>query len=253
MVNSDVVAPIPSAITSTDTIEKLGERHNVRTPYLRLRSNRSSQFQVHTARVCSRITVGFPKARTAAKRASSADNPISCCSSSSSSRSDWSSRARSSSRFFHCHHRISALLGRRPHHASHRVRHLLPLRFFDHKLLLAFIRQPVVLELAVAVRRRLPFGHHPPSLLQPMQGGIKRTMLHLQKLIRGPLNMLADLMSVRRPIQKRFQDHHVQRSLQNGTALLRLFRQVCGIAEKFGKSVRRESTSRFCECLLLLT
>ena len=49
-------------------------------------------------------------------------------------------------------------------------------------------------------------------------------MLHLQKLIRGPLNMLADLMSVRRPIQKRFQDHHVQRSLQNGTALLRLFR-----------------------------
>ncbi len=59
MVNSDVVAPIPSAITSTDTIEKLGERHNVRTPYLRSRSNRSSQFQVHTARVCSRITVGI--------------------------------------------------------------------------------------------------------------------------------------------------------------------------------------------------
>src|SRR5271165_5956998 len=186
MVNSDVVAPIPSAITSTDTIEKLGERHNVRTPYLRLRSNRSSQFQVHTARVCSRITVGFPKARTAAKRASSADNPISCCSSSSSSRSDWSSRARSSSRFFHGHHRISALLGRGPHNARHRLRHLLPLRLFDHELLLTLVRQSVVLELPVAVRRRLPLRNDPASFLQPMQRGIERTVLHLKKIVGCP-------------------------------------------------------------------
>lgn len=49
-------------------------------------------------------------------------------------------------------------------------------------------------------------------------------MLHLQELMGGPLNMLADLMPVRRSVQERFENHHVQRSLQNGTALLRFFR-----------------------------
>src|SRR5262249_17795338 len=160
-------------------------RHNVRAPYLRSRTNRSSQFQVHTARVCSRIRVGLPKARTAAKRASSGDKPRSLCSSSSSSRSHWSSLASSSSRCLRRHHRISALLCYRPHHATHGFRHLLPLRFLDYELLLALIRQPVVLELPVAVRRRLPFGDYPPPFLQAMERGIKRAMLHLQELIGG--------------------------------------------------------------------
>src|SRR5580692_10069548 len=142
MVNSDVVAPIPSAITSTDTIEKLGERHNVRTPYLRLRSNRSSQFQVHTARVCSRISVGLPKARRAARRASSGDKPRSRCSSTSSSRSEFNSLSRSLSRSLICHHFISALLSDGPHDTRYSFGHLLPLRFFDHKLFSAFFRKP---------------------------------------------------------------------------------------------------------------
>ena len=66
MVKSDVVAPMPSAITSTETMAKPGERSNVRVPYFRSRTNCSSQIQLQTARVCSRIRVGLPKARRAA-------------------------------------------------------------------------------------------------------------------------------------------------------------------------------------------
>jgi hypothetical protein len=39
-------------------------------------------------------------------------------------------------------------------------------------------------------------------------------MLHLQKIVRGPLNMFANLMAMCRPIKKRSQDKHIQRSLQ---------------------------------------
>lgn len=39
-------------------------------------------------------------------------------------------------------------------------------------------------------------------------------MLHLEKVVRRPLNVLADLVTVRRPIQQRPQNQHVQRALQ---------------------------------------
>jgi hypothetical protein len=39
-------------------------------------------------------------------------------------------------------------------------------------------------------------------------------MLHLQKVVRGPLNMLADLVSVSRSLEQRPQDQHIQRALQ---------------------------------------
>ncbi len=41
-------------------------------------------------------------------------------------------------------------------------------------------------------------------------------MLHLQKFICGPLNVLPDLVTMSRPIEKRPQDEHVQRSLEEG-------------------------------------
>src|SRR5215469_1628919 len=105
--------------------------------------------------------------------------PPSRCSSSSNSRSERSSRSRSLSRFLICHHRISALLSGRPHHACHCFGHLLPLGLFNQELLSAFIRQPVVLELPIPVRCRLPLGNDPPSSLQAMQRGIERAVLHL--------------------------------------------------------------------------
>jgi hypothetical protein len=44
-------------------------------------------------------------------------------------------------------------------------------------------------------------------------------MLHLQKVVGGPLNVLADVVAVCRTIKKRSQDEHVQRALQEIGAL----------------------------------
>src|SRR5258708_16324881 len=149
--------------------------------------------------------------------------PPSRCSSSSNSRSERSSRSRSASLFFICHHFIPALLAGGPHHSRHGFGHLLPLGFFDHELLPAFIRQPVIFEFPVSVRSRLPIGTYPSSLLQTMQCGIERTVLHLQEFVRSPLNVLADLVTMSRSIKKRPQDEHVQGSLEKSDPLLCLF------------------------------
>src|SRR6266849_2069146 len=150
--------------------------------------------------------------------------PPSRCSSSSNSRSERSSCSRSASLFLICHHFISALLDGGPHHARHSFGHLLPLRFFDQELFPAFISQPVVFEFPISVRRGLPFGNDPPSSLQAMQRGVERAVLHLQEFVRSPLNVLPDLVTVSRSIEKRPQDEHVKSSLQDPDPLLRLLR-----------------------------
>src|SRR5215469_16558215 len=87
--------------------------------------------------------------------------PRSRCSSSSSSRSDCSSRCKSASRFLICHHFISALLSCGPHHPRHGFCHLFPLRFLDDKLFSSLIRKPVVLEFPIPIRSHLPFRGDP--------------------------------------------------------------------------------------------
>ena len=57
-----------------------------------------------------------------------------------------------------------------------------------------------------------------------MQRGVERAVLHLQEFIRSPLNVLPDLVTVRRSIEKRPQDEHVKRSLEEPDPLLRLLR-----------------------------
>ena len=47
-------------------------------------------------------------------------------------------------------------------------------------------------------------------------------MLHLEKFVRGPLNVLTDLVTVSRPIKKRPQDEHVKSALEKAGALLLL-------------------------------
>jgi hypothetical protein len=47
-----------------------------------------------------------------------------------------------------------------------------------------------------------------------VQRGVKRAVLHLEKVIRGPLNMLADLMAMSRTIKKSSQDQHVKGALK---------------------------------------
>jgi hypothetical protein len=119
---------------------------------------------------------------------------------------------------------MSVLLGGGPHYARYSFGHLLPLRFFDQELLPAFIRQAVVFEFPISVRRSLPFGDDPPSSLQAMQRGIERAVLHLQELICGPLNVFPYLVTVSRSIEKRPQDEHVKRSLEEPDPLLCLLR-----------------------------
>src|SRR6185437_12959320 len=110
----------------------------------------------------------LPKPCLAERRASLADRPFARCSSSSSSRSDCNSRSRSASSFRICHHFISTLLSGRPHDARHGFGHLLPFRLFDQKLFSTLLRQSVIFELSVFIRRSLPFGRHPSSFFKTM-------------------------------------------------------------------------------------
>src|ERR1700730_12557209 len=215
---------MPSAITKMAMTVKPGVRQSVRRQKRRSRARDSSQFQDQMARVCSRIRVGLPKARKAAWRASSPEMAPSRCSSSSNSRSERNSRSRSVSLFLICHHFMSVLLGGGPHHARYSFGHLLPLRFFGHKLFSALICKSVILDFPIAIWRRLPFVDNPSALLQAMQRGIERAVLHLQEIICSPLNVLPDVVTVSRSIEKRPQDEHVKRSLEEPAPLLRLLR-----------------------------
>src|SRR5258708_32287302 len=76
----------------------------------------------------------------------------------------------------------------------------------------------------MAIGSRLQFGDNPSPLLQTMQGGVERAVLHLQEFIRSPLNVLPDLVTVSRSVEKRPQDEHVKRSLEETDPLLRLLR-----------------------------
>ena len=57
-----------------------------------------------------------------------------------------------------------------------------------------------------------------------MQRGVERAVLHLQEFICSLLNVLPDLVTMSRSIQKCPQDEHVKRSLEEPDPLLRLFR-----------------------------
>src|SRR5882672_5843517 len=54
-----------------------------------------------------------------------------------------------------------------------------------------------------------------------MQRRVERAVLHLQEFIRSPLNVLPDLVTMGRSIEKRPQDEHVERSLEEPDSLLR--------------------------------
>src|ERR1700735_4634350 len=114
----------------------------------------------------------------------------------------------------------STLLCRGPHDACNGFGHLFPLRFLDHELLSALVCQSVILELPIAVRSCLPSGGDPPSTFKPMQSGIERAVLHLREVVRGPLNVFAYLMTVRRTIPKRPENKQVHCALENARSRL---------------------------------
>jgi hypothetical protein len=97
------------------------------------------------------------------------------------------------------------------------------LKFFDDQLFSSLIRKPVVLEFPIPIGSHLPFRSDPSSVLQPVQRGVERAVLHLQKIIRGPLNVLADLVAMSRAIKKSSQDQHVKGALKKVCAFRPLF------------------------------
>jgi len=105
------------------------------------------------------------------------------------------------------------LLGRRKN-ARDCGDELVPLGFFGGQLLFAGRRQPIVLELAVAVLGGFPFRGQPAFLFQAMQRGIKRAVLDLKDFIRGALDVLGDFVAVSGPELERAEDQQVERSLQ---------------------------------------
>jgi len=46
-----------------------------------------------------------------------------------------------------------------------------------------------------------------------MQSGVERSVLHLEQIVRGSLNVLGNLVAVSGPEQEGAQDEHVQRAL----------------------------------------
>ena len=61
-------------------------------------------------------------------------------------------------------------------------------------------REPVIFELALQILAcRLPFGRDPALPFQAMQRRVKGAVLHLQQVIGGALDVLGDLVAVRRP------------------------------------------------------
>src|SRR5207253_4732763 len=76
-----------------------------------------------------------------------------------------------------------------------------------------------ILEFPIAIRSHLPLGGDPSPSLQSVQRRVERAMLHLKEVVGGPLNMLANLMTMRRTIKKCSQDEHVQGSLEYIRAL----------------------------------
>ena len=66
-------------------------------------------------------------------------------------------------------------------------------------------------------------------------------MLHLQEIVRGPLDMLVDLMTMRGSIKKRSQDEHVKRALEKACPLLSSFLHGRQSTLQFGGNSRRST------------
>src|SRR5579885_3461297 len=60
----------------------------------------------------------------------------------------------------------------------------------------------------------LPRGGHPALGLQPLQRGIQRTELNLERLMGGAANGFGDAVSVQGSGQQRAEHEHVERALQ---------------------------------------
>src|SRR5688572_16273597 len=90
----------------------------------------------------------------------------------------------------------------------------LELRLFLAKLLAASGREFVVSRFP-AGGRLLRFGRDPAFHLHPLEGGVERTFLDLQRLTGQPLDVLGNSVAVEGAGGKRFEDEEVQRASED--------------------------------------
>src|SRR5688500_12559004 len=109
--------------------------------------------------------------------------------------------------------RFMASLLRRAKDTTNGSGERVPLACFDVELLTALRGQSVKLGAPVVLRRAFLKGD-PSTLDQAVQGGVQRSLLHLQHIVRRVLDGLGNGMAVRRPETQRSEDQQVQRALQ---------------------------------------
>ena len=107
------------------------------------------------------------------------------------------------------------------------VGHPRPVLAFLGELAAAVAREPVVLGLAV-VLRRVPFRVDPALLLQPVKRRVERALIDAQHVARDLLDALRDAPAVHRLERERLQDEHVERALQEILFLTSHARPLCG-------------------------
>src|SRR5262249_52966130 len=78
------------------------------------------------------------------------------------------------------------------------------------------------------VRRCAPLCGNPAALLEPLQGGIERAVLHEQLLGRSSLDCESDSVPVLRPEDERPKDQKVERPLEDLEPFFLAFRPLSG-------------------------
>src|SRR5260221_118690 len=129
------------------------------------------------------------------------------------------SRARSSSQYFRRRKRLNPMASLLLSRAQDRVARLdqpIPAARLLDQLLAAGRRKPVIAGLAIVLRGS-PERGNPAPVLQAMQSGIERSVLHLENVFRAMLDGVGDRVSVRRAEYQSLQNKQVQRTLQHLT------------------------------------
>jgi hypothetical protein len=88
------------------------------------------------------------------------------------------------------------------------------------ELLPAGGRQPVVLALALSLSEHFPFRRDPALALETVERRIQRSMLQAEDVVGRALDVLGDLVPVRRTEQQCAEDQHIQRALQQSRCFM---------------------------------
>jgi len=113
-----------------------------------------------------------------------------------------------------CHQRRRPLrLIGRAQHQSDGLRQPLPVEPFGGQLRPALPRQAVELGVATGLRRP-PLGPKPAAVLEPVQRGVQRALLHLEGVFGDLLQTLPDGVAVERSERNDLQQQQVERALK---------------------------------------